>query len=82
MKKHLVCISLMLWLSVFSSCDTGKDTEDDTSIEEVSGQTDQNTSSGCGSYNGHTLYLGPQGGCYYINSNGKKTYVDRSECRC
>ncbi len=24
---------------------------------------------------------GPRGGCYYINSNGKKTYVDRSYCR-
>lgn len=26
-------------------------------------------------------YLGPRGGCYYINSNGNKTYVDRSNCR-
>ena len=23
---------------------------------------------------------GPRGGCYYINSNGNKTYVDRSLC--
>lgn len=23
---------------------------------------------------------GPRGGCYYINSNGNKTYVDRSYC--
>lgn len=23
---------------------------------------------------------GPRGGCYYINSNGKKVYVDRSLC--
>ena len=23
---------------------------------------------------------GPRGGCYYINSNGNKTYVDRSVC--
>jgi len=23
---------------------------------------------------------GPKGGCYYINNNGKKTYVDRSYC--
>ncbi|MBN8825488.1 MULTISPECIES: hypothetical protein [unclassified Spirosoma] len=28
------------------------------------------------------LYKGPQGGCYYINSNGNKTYVDRSLCKC
>ena len=33
-------------------------------------------------YNGRRLYRGPQGGCYYINSNGNKTYVDRSECNC
>jgi hypothetical protein len=24
---------------------------------------------------------GPRGGCYYINRNGNKTYVDRSNCR-
>lgn len=36
----------------------------------------------CGTHNGNKLYLGPQGGCYYINSNGNKTYVDRSECHC
>lgn len=31
-------------------------------------------------YNGRQLYVGPRGGCYYINSNGNKTYVDRSFC--
>lgn len=31
-------------------------------------------------YNGHVLQIGPRGGCYYINSNGNKTYVDRSYC--
>ncbi|MDJ1483487.1 PKD domain-containing protein [Cytophagaceae bacterium YF14B1] len=41
-----------------------------------------NPSSGCGTHNGKPLYKGPQGGCYYINSNGNKTYVDRSECKC
>lgn len=24
---------------------------------------------------------GPRGGCYYLNRNGNKTYVDRSLCR-
>ncbi len=33
-------------------------------------------------HNGSQLYEGPQGGCNYINSNGNKTYVDRSECDC
>jgi hypothetical protein len=36
----------------------------------------------CGTYKGHTLYTGPQGGCYYYNSNGNKSYVDRSNCNC
>ncbi len=28
-----------------------------------------------------TKYIrGPRGGCYYINGNGNKTYVDRSLC--
>ena len=31
-------------------------------------------------YNGNVLYTGPKGGCYYVNSNGNKTYVDRSLC--
>ncbi len=37
---------------------------------------------GCGTYNGHTLYKGPQGGCYYYNDQGNKIYVDRSLCNC
>ncbi|HLP97812.1 MAG TPA: hypothetical protein VK149_05155 [Sideroxyarcus sp.] len=28
----------------------------------------------------HTYITGPKGGCYYINSHGKKTYVDRALC--
>jgi len=27
-----------------------------------------------------TYIKGPRGGCYYINSSGKKTYVDHSYC--
>lgn len=37
---------------------------------------------GCGTHSGKALYKGPEGGCYYINSSGNKTYVDRSECNC
>lgn len=29
---------------------------------------------------GRKFVRGPYGGCYYINSNGNKTYVDRSKC--
>ena len=36
----------------------------------------------CGTYNGKQLFKGSDGGCYYINSNGNKTYVDRSKCNC
>lgn len=36
----------------------------------------------CGFYNGNRLRTGPKGGCYYINSNNNKTYVDRSFCNC
>lgn len=33
------------------------------------------------SYKTSRRYItGPRGGCYYINSNGNKTYVDRSKC--
>ncbi|REA56980.1 hypothetical protein DSL64_25340 [Dyadobacter luteus] len=36
----------------------------------------------CGTHAGNTLITGERGGCYYINKNGNKTYVDRSECNC
>lgn len=29
----------------------------------------------------HTYITGKRGGCFYINKNGNKTYVDRSLCR-
>tara|TARA_R110002050_G_scaffold125594_5_gene245369 strand:- start:4084 stop:4653 length:570 start_codon:yes stop_codon:yes gene_type:complete len=32
------------------------------------------------SFSSRTYYRGPKGGCYYINSNGNKSYVDRSLC--
>lgn len=37
---------------------------------------------GCGSHNGKELFKGPEGGCYYINSNDNKTYVEDCECNC
>ncbi len=36
----------------------------------------------CGRYKDKQLYKGPKGGCYYINDNNNKTYVDRGECKC
>jgi endonuclease G, mitochondrial len=32
-------------------------------------------------YNGRKLYIGPKGGCYYINDINNKTYVDRDICK-
>lgn len=32
------------------------------------------------SSSGRSRHRGPRGGCYYINSAGKKVYVDRSKC--
>ena len=42
----------------------------------------ESNSSACGRHNGKILNVGPEGGCYYINDNGNKTYVSRSECHC
>jgi hypothetical protein len=40
------------------------------------GSTGGTTSGGCpATYNGHTVFTGPRGGCYYINKNGNKTYI-------
>lgn len=41
---------------------------------------DRSSSSESCSYNGHTLYTGEKGGCYYLSSGGNKEYVDRSYC--
>lgn len=43
---------------------------------------DSESEKACGSHNGKQLYKGPEGGCYYYNSNDNKTYVERSECNC
>ena len=33
-------------------------------------------------YMGKELFSNPQGGCYYINVNYNKSYVDSSYCNC
>jgi len=41
------------------------------------------TDRACGTYkSGQSLRVGPDGGCYYLNSNGNKTYVEREACKC
>ncbi len=44
------------------------------------GGGNDNASGSC-SYNGHPLYVGEKGGCYYLSSGGNKEYVDKSYCR-
>ncbi|MFP3592165.1 hypothetical protein [Chryseobacterium sp. SIMBA_038] len=43
-----------------------------------SSRSSYSQSKGC-TYNGHSLYVGERGGCYYMAGNSKE-YVDRSYC--
>jgi hypothetical protein len=71
MKKFLLLF--VLTAAIFACSD---DDSEDTTFTYSSTTTD------CGSHNGKPLHRGSEGGCYYYNSNGNKTYVDRSECKC
>lgn len=71
MKETVVFCTLLLCITCFSSCDS----ENQNSFQESEEWR-------CGFHNGKQLWTGPRGGCYYKNSNGNKTYVDRSECNC
>lgn len=51
-----------------------KTTSTTNSAKTLKSNTTANTS------NVRTYIRGPRGGCYYINRNGGKTYVDRSLC--
>lgn len=66
MKKIIVLLIAISCMN-FLSCTTSDD-----SIDAVE----------CGFHNGNQLFKGPRGGCYYYNSNGNKTYVERNECNC
>ncbi len=49
--------------------------------DKPSGKTDlKDPASRKNNSNQKTYIRGPRGGCYYINSNGNKTYVNRSLC--
>lgn len=68
--KKLTILLIAICFITFSSCTNSDD--------EVSGAEEVK----CGFHNGNQLWKGPQGGCYYYNDNGNKTYVERSECNC
>lgn len=37
----------------------------------------------CGKYQGHNLYKGEKGGCYYLRTKKKvKVYIDKKHCNC
>lgn len=44
-----------------------------SNLKEKSSKNQKNSSA-------RSYIRGPRGGCYYINGNGGKTYVDRSMC--
>jgi hypothetical protein len=71
-KKFRFILALLLSLAMVNCSDSSASYDDDNT----------NYSRSCGTYNGHNLYKGPNGGCYYINSKGNKTYVDRKHCNC
>ncbi|HMT54646.1 MAG TPA: hypothetical protein PKD16_16315 [Saprospiraceae bacterium] len=45
-------------------------------------QISNRNSKGCGFYKNKPLIKGSKGGCYYINRNGNKTYVEKHLCNC
>ncbi len=51
-----------------------------THTTRVTNSSNSKTGSSTKKATGRTYIRGPRGGCYYINSNGNKTYVDRSFC--
>ncbi|WP_303318577.1 hypothetical protein Q4Q34_04520 [Flavivirga abyssicola] len=72
MKKLIVILS-----ALFIACSTSETNAEDFEYDDsILSEWE------CGTHNGKTLWTGPKGGCYYYNSNGNKTYVDRSECNC
>jgi len=78
--KKVLFVSMLAMSSYSCNADT-------TGISDLgtpsNGSGSNSGSSGdCGTHNGKSLHLGPEGGCYYINSGGTKTYVNRSECKC
>ncbi len=80
--RIVICLTIIMASAALSckdaSTDTGTNTNTNSSSNSAIGAGDYP----CGTYKGHTLYTGPKGGCYYINSNNNKTYVDRSNCNC
>lgn len=80
--KKILFIAASFFILNSCSPDDGGGSSDNSSSSGGGSSSGGSGSGGCGTYSGHTLHIGEQGGCYYINSNGNKTYVDRSYCNC
>ncbi len=70
--KKIIYLAVIALSLTFASCGGDDDNNSNSGLKEWK----------CGKHNGKQLWTGPKGGCYYYNSNGNKTYVDRSECNC
>ena len=77
--KKLILTALLPILILITSCGKTSDPEPQ-SVPSSSTGSGSGTGTSCGDYNGHPVYKGPNGGCYYINSSGNKTYVSGSYC--
>ena len=71
MKRYRYILIIVICLFACNKSETTPD----TNSEETYKQCGKHTS-------GQTLYKGLKGGCFYYNSNGNKTYIDRNECNC
>ncbi|MES2616467.1 MAG: hypothetical protein V4613_01230 [Bacteroidota bacterium] len=37
----------------------------------------------CGKFQGHNIYKGEKGGCFYLKTKKKiKVYIDKKHCKC
>jgi hypothetical protein len=80
--KRIRIIILFFILTSISIIYLSFDKGDEDSPTSNNQTTDTDSDWKCGTYNGHQLWTGPKGGCYYYNSNNNKTYIDRSYCNC
>lgn len=80
MKKLLTLLTIAISSVALITCSK----DDDKSNNNKGGGKNNNSEQEwvCGEYHGKTLYTGPRGGCYYKQSDGEKTYVDRKYCKC
>lgn len=80
MKKLLTLLTIAISSVALITCSK----DDDKSNNDKGGGKNNNSEQEwiCGEYHGKTLYTGPRGGCYYKQSDGEKTYVDRKYCKC